>query len=387
MSIYQKLGVKRVVNAGFLFTRLGGSTLHPTVLAAMEEANENWAPMWDLIKRGGEIIAEACGAEAGWITSGAFNALVLASAAAMAGKDPEKMRRLPHSENMKNEIIIQRANRLYLYDRSMEVPGGHFVQVGDESWGCTPELMEQAINEKTAAIHHVLTGRLRPGVLSVEETIKIAHRHGVPVILDIAGMTYPTEILSKYVKMGVDVACYGGKYVGGPNSTGFCIGKKDMIEAIALHSFIGSEAGPNDMGGFYRSIGRGYKLDRQEVVGLLTAFQRWTTMDHEKERLQPAWDRAHYILNGLKQIPGLSDAQISLNPRSGKGVNYHVIAVQMTWPEKSPAEVKDITLKLQEDDPMVYVRGGRSNSFNLNCLTLNPGEEEIVVERFKKIFG
>ena len=221
MSIYQKLGVKRVVNAGFLFTRLGGSTLHPTVLAAMEEANENWAPMWDLIKRGGEIIAEACGAEAGWITSGAFNALVLASAAAMAGKDPEKMRRLPHSENMKNEIIIQRANRLYLYDRSMEVPGGHFVQVGDESWGCTPELMEQAINEKTAAIHHVLTGRLRPGVLSVEETIKIAHRHGVPVILDIAGMTYPTEILSKYVKMGVDVACYGGKYVGGPNSTGF----------------------------------------------------------------------------------------------------------------------------------------------------------------------
>jgi uncharacterized pyridoxal phosphate-dependent enzyme len=387
MSIYQKLGVKRVVNAGFLFTRLGGSTLSPKVRSAMEEANESWAPMWDLIKRGGEIIAKACSAEAGWITSGAFNALVLASASAIAGKDPEKMRRLPHSEGMKNEIIIQRANRLLLYDRSMEVPGGKFVQVGDESWGCTPELMEQAITDKTAAIHHVIAGRLRPGIVSVEDTVKIAHKHGIPVILDVSGMTYPIDHLSKYVKMGVDVACYGGKYVGGPNSTGFCIGKKDMIEAIALHSFIGAEAGPNDMGGFYRSIGRGYKLDRQEVVGLITAFQQWTTMDHDKERLEPAWDRAHYIIESLRGIPGLADAEMGLNPPGGKGVSYHVIGVGIRWPGKSPEEVRKITLKLQEDDPMVYVRSGRSNGFNLNCLTLNPGEEKIVVERFKKIFG
>jgi len=386
MSIYSKLGVKRVVNAGFLFTRLGGSTLHPEILAAMQEANQSWAPMWDLIKRGGEIIAETCGAEAGWITSGAFNALVLASATAIAGKDPEKMRNLPHTENMKNEIIIQRANRLLLYDRSMEVPGGKFIQVGDERWGCTPKLMEQAINEKTVAIHHVIAGRLRPGVLTVQETVDIAHRHKIPVILDVSGMTYPLDGLTKYVKMGVDVACYGGKYVGGPNSTGFCIGKKEIIEALALHSFIGAEAGPKDMGGYYRSIGRGYKLDRQEVVALIVAFQRWMTMDHEKERLQPAWQRARYIVDGLKKIPGL-DAQINYSPPSGTGVNYHVIGVQLTWPNKTPIEVKEITLKLQEDDPMVYVRGGRTNGFNLNCLTLNPGEEAIVVERFKKIFS
>jgi len=113
MSIYKELGVKRVVNASFALTRLGGSALSKDVMKAMDEANESYVPMWDLITRGGEIIAEACEAEAGWITTGAFNALVLAAASAMAGKDPEKMRRLPDTTGMKNEIIIQRMTEVW----------------------------------------------------------------------------------------------------------------------------------------------------------------------------------------------------------------------------------------------------------------------------------
>jgi seryl-tRNA(Sec) selenium transferase len=81
MSIYSKYGVKRVVNAAFHLTRLGGSTLTPTVIAAMEEANKSYAYMWDLIVKGGNHIAERINAPAAWITSGAFNALVLAAAA------------------------------------------------------------------------------------------------------------------------------------------------------------------------------------------------------------------------------------------------------------------------------------------------------------------
>ena len=104
MSIYSELGVKRVVNASFALTYLGGSNLSKEVLKAMEEANRSYVYLWDFIKRGGEIIAEACGAEAGWITSGAFSALVLSAAACMAGGEPEKMRRLPDTSGMKNEL-------------------------------------------------------------------------------------------------------------------------------------------------------------------------------------------------------------------------------------------------------------------------------------------
>ncbi len=388
MSIYSELGVKKVVNASFLLTRLGGSTLSKKMMDAMVEANENYVYLWDLIKKGGDMIAKECGAEAAWITPGAFSALVMGAAACMTGKDPEKMRRLPDTTGMKNEIIIQRANRMYVYDRSMEVPGGKFVPVGDESWGCTPELIENAINEKTAAIHHVITGKERYGVVPVEKVVEVAHKHGVPVILDVSGMTYPLDGLTKFVKAGVDIVCYGGKYVGGPNSTGFAIGRKDLIESIALHSFIGAEAGPKEEGGFYRSIGRGYKMDRQEIVALLVAFKEWISMDHDKVRFQPAWERAHYIMNNIKDLPGLSDAVFEYKPKEQKGCTYHTIGIVVSFPDRSLQEVRDLVYSLRVDDPEIWVRYlGVSDNFGINTLMLLPGEEKILVERFKKLFS
>lgn len=387
MSIYGELGVKRVVNAAFALTRLGGSSLSKEALEAIQEANKSYVSMWDLIKRTGEIIAEANGAEAAWVTPGAFSGLVSSAAACIAGKDPEKMRRLPDTAGMKNEIIIQRANRLYVYDRAMEVPGGRFVFVGDERWGCTPELMEAAINDRTAAIHHAITGTLRPGLVSIEDTVKIAHDHGVPVILDAAGMTYPLDGLRKFTEMGVDLACYGGKYVGGPNSTGWVQGRKDLIEALSLHTFIGAEAGPLEQGGFYRSIGRGYKLDRQEVVALVVAFRRWLKMDHEKERFEPAWEMARHIERGIRGLPGLKDATIGYVPPSGKGCRYHTLGLQLSF-RKSDEEVSNIVKSLREDDPEIWVRyWGQGTGFVINTLNLLPGDEDTIVERFKKIFS
>lgn len=388
MDIYSKLGVKKVINASFALTRLGGSRLSPRVLEAMVEANESYVYMWDLIKRGGEIIAEKLGAEAAWITSGAFNALVLSAATCMAGADSDKMRLLPDTTGMKNEIIIQRANRLLVYDRSMEVAGGKFVFVGDESHGCTPQHIENAINENTAAIHHMVAGTPRRGVVSVEDTVKVAHKHGVPVILDVSGMTYPMDGLKKYAAMGVDFACYGGKYVGGPNSTGFVVGRKDLIEALALHSFIGAEAGPKEQGGFYRSIGRGYKLDRQEVVALIVAFQEWHEIDHNKERIEPAWEKARYIEKHIRGLPGLKDSRIEYTPRSGEGIHYHTIGLNLHFDDKTDDDVREIVYALRVDDPEVWVRWwGSGNSFVINTINLKDGEEKVIAERFKKVFG
>src|SRR4030042_1091411 len=121
MSVYGRYGVKRVVNAAFHLTRLGGSTLSPAVLKAMDEANESYCTMWDLVEKGSAHIAKGVGAPAAWITSGAFNALVLAAAACMAGKDTDKMRRLPDTEGMPNEFIIKRNPRLLVYDLRIAV--------------------------------------------------------------------------------------------------------------------------------------------------------------------------------------------------------------------------------------------------------------------------
>ena len=389
MSIYSRYGAKRVVNAAFHLTRLGGSTLSPKVLKAMEEANGSYVYMWDLIEKGSRHIAEKINAPAAWITSGAFNALVLAAAACMAGDDPEKMRRLPQTDGMKNEFIIQRSARLLVYDRSIEVAGGKFVFVGDERWGCTPEQIENAITEKTAGIHYAYPG-MGPNstICPLEKVIEIGKRHGVPVIVDGAGMTYPKDVQYKFMEMGCDLVAVGGKYVGGPNSTGYIYGRKDLIDAIGLHSFIGAEAGPNEQAGFYRSLGRGYKLDRQEIIGLLVAFDEWMEMDHDKERFQPAWEKVRYIEKGIKDLPGLKNARMMYYPKSGKGTGYHTRGLQVILDNLSVDETNSLLRKMREGDPEVWVRNwGGSNDFIINTINLQPGDEEAIVKRFKELFA
>ncbi|MCK5670719.1 aminotransferase class V-fold PLP-dependent enzyme [Candidatus Bathyarchaeota archaeon] len=387
MSIYSRYGVKRVVNAAFHLTRLGGSTLTPKVREAMDEANNSYVYMWDLIEKGSQHIAEEINAPAAWITSGAFNALVLAAAACMVGDDPEAMRKLPNTEGMKNEIIIQRSARLLVYDRSMEVAGGKFVFVGDENWGCTPEQIERAINEKTAAIHYAYPAMRRSTVCPLETVLEIGKKHGVPVIVDAAGMTYPKDVQAKFMEMGCDLVAVGGKYVGGPNSTGYIYGRKELIDAIALHSFIGAEAGPNEQSGFYRSIGRGYKLDRQEIIGLLVAFDEWMEMDHDKERFQPAWEKVKRIEEGIKDLPGLKDARVQYYPRSGEGTGYHTIGLQVIL-DLSVDATNKLIKSLRNGDPEVWVRNwGRSNDFIINTINLQPGDADIIIQRFKEVFG
>jgi len=387
MSIYSRYGVKRVVNAAFHYTRLGGSTLTPKVLEAMEEANKSYVYMWDLIEKGGEYIAEKINAPAAWITSGAFNALVLAAAACMVGDDPEEMRKLPNTEGMKNEFIIQRSARLLVYDRSIEVAGGKFVFVGDENWGCAPEQIERAITDKTAGIHYAYPPMPRSNICPLEKVLEIGKKHGVPVIVDGAGITYPKDLQAKFMEMGCDLVAVGGKYVGGPNSTGYIYGRKDLIDAIALHSFIGAEAGPKEQGGYYRSLGRGYKLDRQEIIGLLVAFDEWMEIDHDKERFQPAWEKALYIEKGIKDLSGLKDARIQYYPRSGEGMGYHTLGLHVSL-DISVDETNKLIRSMRDGDPEVWVRNwGNSSDFIINTINLQPGDEEIIVQRFKEIFG
>lgn len=361
----------------------------PKVLKAMEEANEAYVYMWDLIEKGGKHIADKINAPAAWITSGAFNALVLAAAACMVGDDPEEMRKLPHTDGMKNEFIIQRSARLLVYDRSIEVAGGKFVFVGDENWGCSPEQIERAITEKTAGIHYAYPGGgPNSRICPLEKVIEIGKKHGVPVIVDGAGMTYPKDVQSKFMEMGCDLVAVGGKYVGGPNSTGYIYGRKDLVDAVALHSFIGAEAGPKEQSGFYRSLGRGYKLDRQEVIGLLVAFDEWMEMDHDKEKFEPAWEKVRYIEKGIKDLPGLKDARMSYYPPSGKGTGYHTIGLKVSLDYLNIDETSKIVRKMREGDPEVWVRyWGNSNDFIINTINLQPGDQKEIVKRFKELFG
>ncbi|MBA7646687.1 D-glucosaminate-6-phosphate ammonia lyase [subsurface metagenome] len=368
MSVYSRLGVNRVINASFCLTFLGGSTLTKEVTDASLEANRCFVAMRDLDEKVGEVIAGITGAEAAHVTSGAYCALALSTAACIAGSDPDMMSKLPDTRGMKNEVLIQ-ANLRTVFDRAVEVPGGKRVLVGDEDQGCTPEELEGAITEKTAAIEYLpQLDPPRENVISLEEVIEIGHRHDVPIIVDAAGQTYPTGRLKMFVAMGADLVCYSGKYFGGPNSTGFVCGRKELMEAVKENSFIGS----------HRTIGRGYKLDRQEIVALVVALQRWMEMDHIKERLQPARRRRTNLMDALWKVPGVT---LKVQPYS-----YHVVGLQVTL-DKTPDETAEIVDNLRNGDPAIWVRRRRENTIMMNTLFLDDGNEKIIVDRVKELLS
>ena len=200
MNFYQKLGLRRVINARSYSTKAGGSLMAPEVIQAMREAAESFVRMEDLQQAAGQIIARLTGAEAGYVTSGAAAGLTLGMAACIAGLDPLKMNRLPDARGMKNEVIIQRVHRND-YDHALRAAGAKVVEVGF-NYATFPYEVERAINDKTAAIFF-LAGSVE-GSLSLEQIVQIAHSNHVPVIIDAAAELPPAENLRKFIAQGAD---------------------------------------------------------------------------------------------------------------------------------------------------------------------------------------
>jgi uncharacterized pyridoxal phosphate-dependent enzyme len=308
-KVWENVGVKPVINGNGHVTVLGGARLSPRVWQAMEDANPYFVDMRDLLRSTGEIIAPMVGAEAAFVTSGGAAALNLATAACISGDDLEKIERLPHSEGMKNEVVI--LNRMkqmgYRYWRCFETAGGRLQWVGSEENG-TVDDMERAITENTAALHYLGRGPQRGGVPPLEDVIALGKKHNIPVIVDAAGETWPVDGLSKFAKAGADLVAYAAKYFNAPHSTGILCGKKELIDIAFKHTFVGFQYGT--MG-----IGRGYKIERHEIVAVVEGLKEWLSMNHE-ERLIAEDNMVATITAAVKDIKGV---EVSPGTRSMVG--------------------------------------------------------------------
>ena len=255
MTLYERLGVRRVIHASGTTTRYGGSRLRPEALEAMREASQTLVNLDELNEAAGAAIARLLGAEAAFVTAGASSGLLLQAAACIAGDDPARITRLPDTRGMKNEIVIQRAHR-FAYDQAYRVPGGVLVEIG-LARRTQPFELDDAINERTAAVAYLVSPFTSPpGILGLEQVIAIAHRRGVPVIVDAASMLPPRANLTRFTRLGADLVSFsGGKGVRGPQSTGFLLGRRDLVRAAALN------ASPN------QAIGRAAKTSRRRSRG------------------------------------------------------------------------------------------------------------------------
>ena len=372
VNIFDELGVRPVLNAQGNRTLLGGGTPSPSVRALMDAAEEYYVDMGDLMDSVGVRISDMLGVEAALVTSGCSAALAVAAAACMTRNDPDRIEKIPDTSGMPSEIVIQRQLRVR-YDRCMTIPGGRLVEIGDKE-GTSVDQLEAAMGPDTAAIHYLAPGDRTPGALPIEKVIEVGHAHDVPIIVDAAGEVYPTDNLSRYVKMGADLVAYGAKYLGSVNSSGMLTGRKDLVDVARTHSFIGFE----DSG--VSSFGRPMKVDRQEVVAVYAALREWLTMNHE-DRFAGYEVRVSALMADLAGIDG-----IDLSEFPGDGpVEGLMVTVNETQAGKSAAQIIE---ELRAGNPSIWVREpDDAKTFIVRMPTLRDDGERIIARRLKEILA
>ena len=360
-DVYTKLGVRSVINAGGSTTIWGGSTPSPVVKQAMDSADSNWVEMGELLEKSGAYIAKTLGVEAAYVTTGCYAAMTLSAAACIAGKDPEKRHRLPDTTGMKNEILLQKRQQ-YGFARAYLVPGGKLVEVGNSD-GCTPEQLERAISPNTAAVAYFVMPDWGSSVVSLEETVRIAHAHSVPVIADAASRIYPLDYF-RHVAQSADLVCIAGKYFNASQSTGFVCGTKGLVEAAVAEGL---------------SFARAMKIDRQEIFGLVAALEAWFSMDHEKRFME--YDAKFDVIErGLQGIPNVLGTKVLHVPRH-PGVTLHLV-LNTTGLGKNAQQV---ARELQDGNPCIRVLSEGDDTINVNVHTLNEGEERVVADRLRSV--
>jgi uncharacterized pyridoxal phosphate-dependent enzyme len=363
-NIYERLGVRTRINAKGTYTFLTGSLLPPEVAQAMEDAARHYVWLLELQEAVGQKIAQMLGVEAAMVTSGAAGAIMLGTAACVAGKDPEKIQRLPDVTGMKSEVIIQKSHR-NAFDHAIRNVGVRLVVVE------TLEEMENAISEKTAMMYFLNEAQNR-GQAGLGKFIEVGRRRGVPTFNDAAADVPPPSHLSDYNKMGFDMVAFsGGKGLRGPQCAGLLLGRKDLIEAALLNNNPHEDA-----------IGRPCKVGKEEIVGMFVTLERYLRVDHNAEWKD--WEaRLGVIEKAVTSVPGVRTSWFVPE------VANHVPHLSMQWDETAFGLTQaECAQQLEAGEPSIICLAEEySQGLSVTPFMMQPGEERIVARRLKEILS
>lgn len=364
MGIYERLGVRPVINADATLTRLGGSLMAPEVSDAMREAAGNFVDMHELQRAVGKRIAELTNNEAAYVTPGAAAGLVLATLACMNGGDLLQIaRQIEDGVAPKDEVIMQRAHRIP-YDPAITLAGGTIVEVGNRLQTFSWEL-EAAFTPRTAMVFYVAGDHLTFGALPLEEVIRIAHAHDVPVVVDAAAQLPPTENLWHFTRdMGADLAVFsGGKDFHGPQASGLVVGTQRMIDAIAANG------SPN------QRLARAMKVGKEEMIGLLTAIERYMQVDW-RERVEAYEAMVAHWVERLNSVPGFTAERVFPNE-----AGQPTPRCRLRFDPVLELTAADVARQLWEGDPRIAVAVDSKDAISFTPELLREGEDNIVLGR------
>jgi uncharacterized pyridoxal phosphate-dependent enzyme len=364
-DLFKELGIRTFINAAGTLTYMTGSLMQDEVLDAIVSTSKDLCLLDEVQDKVGEKIAKMVHSESAVVTSGAFSALTLGLAGVLTGTDQKKVEQLPHLEytGMKSEVIVQKAHDI-VYKHALINTGCKVIFVE------TAEDVEKAINERTAMMWflHIQSDK---GKIMHEEWVSLAKKHNIPTMIDIAADVPPVENLWKYNDMGFDLVCVsGGKAMRGPQSAGLLMGKKDLIAAARMHM---------PPRGF--NIGRGMKINKEEILGMYVALEKFINQDHDKVWKQWEEGIAH-INHAIKKVDGVQ-TEVTINP-----LGNHTPTLQVKW-DKNKVKIskEDLVKNLRNGNPSIELGGGGPDAFSVTVWMMKPGQEKIVAKRITEEFS
>lgn len=363
MNIYERYGLRRIINASGKMTALGASAVTPEIGDALKEAAMDYVNMDELLVRAGQEIAKATGAADGCPTAGAAPGIAISVAAVIARDKLSLIEKLPDSSGLKNEVVLQKGHSVHFgasISQMIALGGGRVVEVGQANHTGEAHI-EEAIGENTAALFYVKSHHaIQKGMQSVETMAALAKRYGISLIIDAAA----EENMQKYIALGADLAIYsGGKALGGPTS-GFVCGRADLIRCCRLQ---------------YKGIGRAMKVGKEGMLGLMAALSAYNA---EQDDSQDQIQRMTWL---IQQLDGLSGVQGEIaQDESGRAIYRAQLSID---PAVAGKTAIDVIRELELGNPGIFTRNyyAAQGKISIDPRPLLPGQEAIIVGRIKEI--
>ena len=362
-NLLKELGVRTFINAAGTYTAMTGSLMDDDAVETIRASSKEFVMLDEVQTKVGEKIAALTHAESAVVTAGCFSAMTLGLAGVLTGMDQKKVEQLPHlaGSGMKSEVIAQKAHNIG-YSHALTNTGCTIIQVE------TIEELEKAISDKTALLWF-LNIQSDKGSITHEQWVALGKKHSIPTMIDMAADVPPVENLWKFNDMGFDLVCVsGGKAMRGPQSTGILMGKKNLIAAARL-----------SMPPRGSTLGRGMKVNKEEILGMYVALDKFIAQDHQKE-WKMLEERVALISNAVKSVNGVTVETYA--PALGN----HTPTMRIGWDaSKIKLTVKALQEQLRGGNPSIEVVG-EPNAISITTWMLKPGQEKIVAARLKEEF-
>ncbi len=364
-NVYEELGVTTVINGQGTMTTLGGSLGRPEVEAIMTQAMRNFVSIPELEVAAGKRISQMLKLPDGYtaiVTSGAAGAIQSGLSGILTRDNEKFIRQLPDLTGMKTEVIIQKSHR-NPFDHQLRATGVKLVEIESR------EDLQKAIGPQTAMMHFTNFANSL-GQIKVDEWQKLGAAANIPTFIDAAADTPPVSHLWDYANMGYDLIAFsGGKAMRGPQCSGLLLGKADLVHFALINN-----------SPFEDVLGRGQKVGKEEIVGMVKALELYLAEDHEA--LNREWqNRLDNISAKLTKLNGVTTQMMMPE------IANHVPSMLINWDQKkitiTPA---DAAHQLRKGKPSIVLAQGEDGpGLSMTSFMLQPGEDDIIAAKLVEL--